>query len=197
MDNETVDVYNAQAKKYADLVSQDKPDRDLKAFMTAVSAGGNLLDLGCGPGNSASAMMAAGFNVTATDASSEMVKMAKEQFGVPAKQSLFSDINEKDVYDGVWANFSLLHAPRVDFPHHLDAIYSALRTKGILHLGLKLGQGEMRDKIGRLYSYYSEAELMEHLNNSGLTLISQRQGSAKGLAGATEPFIILLAQKNA
>jgi len=197
MDKETIKIYDTQAQKYINLVSRDTPDRDLRAFMAAVTDAGHVLDLGCGPGNSSAIMQAAGYQITATDASAEMVKMAQEKFDVPAVQAVFDDLDEVDVFDGVWANFCLLHAPKAEFPRHLQAINTALRPGGILHLGLKLGSGEKRDGIGRLYSYFEEGELLKHLKDIGFFVIAKRQGTAEGLAGDVEPFIILLTQKHA
>ncbi|EPX76962.1 class I SAM-dependent methyltransferase [Litoreibacter arenae] len=191
-DKETIDAYNARAAAYADTFARTKPDADLLALMDAVTPNGHILDLGCGPGNSAAMMQAAGFTVEATDASPEMIRIAREQHKVDAQLATFDDIAGSDLYDGIWANFSLLHAPKACMPRHLSAIRKALKPGGIFHIGLKIGDNANRDKIGRLYSYYQEDELKHLLTNAGFTPRSTRLGAEPGLDGTVAPFIIVL-----
>lgn len=191
-DKATIDVYNARAASYNDLVSKDAPDADLQAFIDAVPQGGLVLDLGCGPGNSAAMMNAAGLRAEATDASTEMVKLAQGTYGVDAKLALFDDLSEVDRYDGIWANFSLLHAPKSDMPRHLAAIKTALKPGGVFHIGLKTGTQSERDSIGRMYSYYTVPELNGLLAQAGFTPRTQREGVDKGLSGEMAPFVIIL-----
>ncbi|PTX57314.1 methyltransferase family protein [Litoreibacter ponti] len=190
-DKETIDVYNTRATDYTKF-ARGLPDADLAAFMAATKPGGHVLDLGCGPGNSAAMLQDAGFTVSATDASPEMVRIARETYGVDAQLSTFDDISGTDIYDGIWANFSLLHAPKADMPRHLAALRTALKPGGIFHIGLKVGTGEARDTIGRKYSYYQEAELHDLLNAAGLRPRTTRHGAEPGLDGVVAPFMIVL-----
>ncbi|MEM9584493.1 MAG: class I SAM-dependent methyltransferase [Pseudomonadota bacterium] len=191
-DKETINVYDAQAAKYAKLVTHDAPDQDLQAFIDALPSGGYALDLGCGPGNSAAMMQAAGLRVDATDASIEMVRMARDTFNVEARQATFEEIDGTDLYDGIWANFSLLHAEKSDMPRHLKALRQALKPGGVFHIGTKLGENSARDTIGRFYSYYSEDELTDLLMKAGFRPRSIRKGAEKGLDGKLADFIIIL-----
>ena len=192
-DKETLAAYAAKAEDYANLVSRITPDQDLQAFLDAMPSGGRVLDLGCGPGNSARMMGEAGLEVDASDASPEMVAIAKERHGVNARLELFDDLAAQDLYDGIWANFSLLHAPRAEMPRHLAAIHNALKTRGLLHLGLKTGDTEERDEAGRFYVYYSELELLDLLKDAGFKLNTIRQGEMPGLVRGPEPFMIVTA----
>ena len=152
-----------------------------------------MLDLGCGPGNSARMMGEAGLKVEASDASPEMVAIAKERHGVDARLERFDDLTVQDYYDGIWANFSLLHAPRADMPRHLAAIHKALITGGLLHLGLKTGDIEDRDEAGRFYVYYSEPEIRNLLEDAGFRFNTIRHGEMPGLVRGPEPFMIVTA----
>lgn len=192
-DKETIEVYNSRAKSYADLVSRPAPDSDLQAFLDAVIPGGRVLDLGCGPGNSAAMMRDAGFVTDAFDASPEMIRIAQTTYGLEqARIATFDDLTGTDLYDGIWANFSLLHAPKKDMPRHLTAIRDALKPGGIFHIGLKTGAHAKRDSIGRMYSYYSVPELSGLLTEAGFTPRTQREGSETGLDGSIAPFVIML-----
>ncbi|CAN0580948.1 unnamed protein product, partial [Ectocarpus sp. 12 AP-2014] len=173
-DRDTIDVYDARAAEYADMTDyHNGDDPRLMHFITACPAGGTVLDLGCGPGASALVMAKAGLVVEATDASAEMVALAEQHAGVTARQGTFDDLTEEAAYDGIWANFSLLHAPRADFPRYLAAIHRALKPRGAFMIGMKLGNGEARDGIGRFYTYYSEEELDTQLTSTGFTLIDR------------------------
>jgi SAM-dependent methyltransferase len=197
-DRETIAVYDAQAQKYATLVSRDTPDQDLQRFIDGVTPGGAVLDLGCGPGNSAAMMRDAGFKVTAWDASEQMVCFARETFGLAAEVQTFDDINFSERFDGIWANFSLLHAASSDLPRHLSAIHRALIPGGLFHIGMKTGeQGMERDRIGRFYSYYTVPQLRSLVRGAGFTIETEREGRDTGLSGDISPFVILTARKDA
>lgn len=195
-DEITISVYDSQVQKYAELVSSDKPGKFLLNFMGRLSAGGRVLDLGCGPGISSHLMCKSGFRVDATDASAEMVRYANKTYGLNAKQATFDDVIQEDHYDGVWANFSLLHAPKKDFPNHLSAIHKALAPKGIFHIGMKLGEGMKRDSLKRMYSYYTEDELRNLLHKTGFEIITANHGEEPGLSGEVAPWVVILSQKN-
>lgn len=196
MDQKTIDTYNAQAQKYVDLVSSlGEPDQDLRDFMDCLPKGGSALDWGCGPANSAAFMRAEGFLADAVDGSPEMAAVAKAKFDIEVTVATFEDLDAVDKYDGVFANFSLLHAPRADFPAHLGRVHAALKSGGVLHLGLKIGDGEHRDKLGRMYTYFQETELREFLTQAGFETFATRHDSGPGLAGTIDPFIILRARK--
>ncbi|MEM9277376.1 MAG: class I SAM-dependent methyltransferase [Pseudomonadota bacterium] len=194
-DKETIAVYDKQVEAYADMVVGQKADGALKKFTASIPAGGRVLDLGCGPGNSSGYMQESGLKVDAVDASSEMVKMAKETFGVEARVAVFDDLDAEALYDGVWANFSLLHAAKQDFTRHLQQIHTALKPDGHFHIGMKLGDGEQRDSIGRLYSYYTEDELKNHLEEAGFEILWLRKGEEAGLSGEVSPFAVILTRK--
>ncbi len=193
-DPETIRIYDDRAADYAEMTdAYNTTDPRLTAFIAACPAAGRVLDLGCGPGAAAAKMAEAGLTVEAVDASAAMVEMAARHPGVSARQATFDDITGTATYDGIWANFSLLHAPRADFPRHLAALHHAINPGGVFLIGLKLGKGEARDRIGRLYTYYTEDELMDHLRKAGFTPSDIRHGSGAGLDGSTAPWISVIA----
>lgn len=192
-DRETVSVYDAEAGRYAKVTAGLRDDPDLLAFIADLPRGGRVLDLGCGPGIAAAAMAEAGLAVDATDASAEMVRLAAAQPGVTAWQASFEEIGGTATYDGIWANFSLLHAPREAMPRHLAAIRRALKPRGRFHIGGKTGTGATRDRLGRLYTYYTEAELETLLAEAGFEIVARRRGRDKGLDGAMADWVTFAA----
>lgn len=191
-DRKTISVYDAMAGEYDRKFERAKPDRHLSAFIARLPDKSHVLDLGCGPGRSAAFILEAGHTVDAVDACETFVAAAQDR-GITARKATFDDFDGQGSYGGVWANFSLLHASRQELPRHLSAIASALAPEGILHLGMKEGVGERRDKLGRFYSYYSENELRRLVEAAGLKVDSVEKGKEAGLAGEVEPWIIMVA----
>ncbi len=191
----TLAAYAGRAQDYAGRFNRARPDADLQAFIDAVPAGGRVLDLGCGPAATSAHMRAAGLDPDPVDASPEMVALANETFDISARLGEFDDVNAEAEYDGVWANFSLLHAPRSALPRHFAAIARALKPAGVLHVGLKTGSGEKRDALGRYYSFVTVHELQELLTEAGLRVVFVREGEERGLAGTLDPYVICRAIK--
>ncbi len=192
-DSETLKIYGERAGEYAQLIEDGATDPRLATFIAALPQGAHVLDLGCGPGQSAARMAAAGLNVTATDAVPEMVELAAQTDGVTAKVATFDDISGTDLYMGIWANFSLLHAPRADMPRHLATLRRALCTGGLFHIGMKTGSGEKRDSLGRRYTYYTADELHDLLRDAGFDPFSSHTGSDVGLDGVEASWVTIAA----
>lgn len=193
-DKETLSVYAQKAQDYAEMVTDiAEEDPSFEIFVKAVPKGGEVLDLGSGPGHYAARMAAAGLKVTAFDPVPQMVALADKHDGVTAQQAGFDDVNGISIYDGVWANFSLLHAPRADMPRHLKHIHEALKVGGQFHIGVKTGEGEHRDGLGRLYTYYTIEELTGLLEAAGFTVTESRTGSDAGLSGEVAHWVCLSA----
>ena len=162
-------------------------------FAKAVKKAGTVLDYGCGPGRSASYFADQGLVCHAFDASSEMVKLASKHPQVKAWKSGFNTFSAYHAYDGIWASFSLLHAPRLEMPDLLGSIHKALIPRGKFCIGLKIGKGDMVDSLGRFYAYYEEEELRLLLKDAGFTWQSHRRGESKGLDGSNSKWISVLA----
>lgn len=193
-DPETLAVYAAKTEEYAS-VTAGPASRDpfLAAFIAALTPGGSALDLGCGPGTSAGIMAKAGLVVYAVDAVPEMVSLAAQKKGVRAEVKTFDEITGTDIYDGIWANFSLLHAERDALPRILNSLHAALRAGGRFHIAMKLGDDTKRDSIGRKYTYVTEPELRDLLANAGFTVTKKDTGRDKGLDGTYADWIALAA----
>lgn len=193
VDIPTLDAYAANAERYDRLAASDAATRALDAFLTRLPTGARILDLGCGPGRHAMRMKSQGFDVVAWDACAEFVETALAR-GLNAKLRKFSDLDARNAYDAVWANFSLLHAPKAEFKAHLSAIAEALTPRGFLYLGLKSGEGEGRDALGRFYAYYAQDELEEMLKIAGFRVLQVATGKSVGLSGDEAPYLLVTAR---
>lgn len=196
-DKTTIEVYDQKADEYIKLTATSRPDEDLLAFIAELPTGGRVLDLGCGPATASFHMKAEGLDPDPVDASQGMVDLANKTYAINARLGTFEDITAIEEYDGVWANFSLLHAPRVDLPRYIKALAKALKPNGVFHTGMKTGAGEKRDDIDRLYTYVTVSELHALIKDAGMTVTSTREGKGTGLSGSIDPFVICRATKNA
>ena len=187
---QTLDYYNRVATDYSDKFAGGETPF-LAQFIDQLLSGQLVLDLGCGPGHCARDMANAGLRVEAIDGAAEMVELAKRHPGVIANQAMFDELDHQNRYDAIWANFSLLHAPRAQFPDCLARIYAALKPNGLFHIGMKLDQDDGVDRLGRHYTYYRLDELKEFLNRAGFEVVRQELSSGKGMAGNDEPCAIL------
>ncbi|ASP35653.1 bifunctional 2-polyprenyl-6-hydroxyphenol methylase/3-demethylubiquinol 3-O-methyltransferase UbiG [Labrenzia sp. VG12] len=194
-DSKTIRIYDEKAGDYAARFASSRPSGSLQAFMALLPERARVLDWGCGPATASAHMQDAGFDPDPVDASPEMVALALKQFGLNARCATFSDPLPSAHYDGAWVNFSLLHASRAALPGHLRQLHEALLPGAVLHLGMKRGSGEQRDRFGRFYVFYETSELTEHLETAGFQVTHTHEGEEAGLAGTIDPFVLLLSQK--
>lgn len=192
-DRETLDAYARHAEEFDARFHEDKPGRWMRDFIADLPENALVLDLGCGPADSSAHLRAAGHRVDPVDASPQMVALANRKHDIGARLASFDQIDATDTYDGIWANFSLLHAPRTEMPDHLARLHRALKPGGLLHIGLKLGTGARRDRLGRFYTFYTEGELRDLLSEAGFTITKTLRLTERGLAGTLDEGILVRA----
>lgn len=153
-DATTLDFYAGEAAVYAGRPHEvDRPRID--AFVARLPAGARVLELGCGGGHDSAALLAHGLDVDVTDGCAELAREAEKRLKRPVRVLLFEDLDERDAYDGIWANACLLHVPRSDLPAIIGRIHAALKPGGLLYATFKAGSQEGRDRFGRYYNYPS------------------------------------------
>lgn len=193
-DRQTLDYYSEEAATYAEFVGDAKEDPFLNRFIAAMPEGAAVLDFGCGHGWAAAQMRDAGLSVTGVDGSAGLAAEAKARYGIDVRVALFAELEEVAAFDGIWASFSLLHDSRAALPGHLRRLHRAARPGALLFLGLKAGEGEARDPLGRLYSYFTEAELRDELARAQWGEVTCETRRLAGLAGKKEDSLMLFAR---
>ena len=193
-DIKTLQVYETQSSKYLENVKKDHPSKTLKYFAANLPKKSNVLDYGCGPGLSAEYLANLGHSVIAFDASKNMLELVPKHERIKSYQATFDTFSENEIFDGIWASFSLLHAKRRDFPHLLTSIKRALKPYGLFSIGLKLGAGEKRDKLGRRYTFVSQNELDQLLKSSGFNVFDHILGKDVGLDGVMSEWVFAYAK---
>lgn len=177
-DPATLKFYADNAADYVRHAQQPSPQ--LAPFLALLPPGGAILELGTGNGRDAAAMLAAGFEVTPSDASPELAAEAQARLAIPVRIMAFHQLDDVALYYGIWACAALLHAPRHELTSDLARIFRALRPGGHLMASFKAGNGEGRDALGRYYNYLDADELRAHLTDAApwsAISITERQGS--------------------
>lgn len=198
-DAQTLSFYDGEAETYASRVraSDTATNKRLEAFLRRVAAGGKILELGCGGGQDSEAMIRAGFDVTPTDGSVGLARVAEQRLGRPVKVLRFEDLGDKNVYDAVWANACLLHVPEDRLADVLAKIHAALKPGGLFYASYKEGDGGERDKLGRYYNYPPRNRLAAIYRKSatwhGFEL--DAGAAATGYDGTARVFLHVLVRK--
>lgn len=129
-------------------------------FLRHLLQGTHILDAGCGSGRDSKYFLDNNYKVSAIDASIEMVKAAKKLTNIDVKQIYFQDIEEINLYDGIWSCASLLHVPKDKIDEVFKKFINALKTNGIWYMSFKYGDSE-RIKGNRLFNDYTEDTLRD------------------------------------
>jgi SAM-dependent methyltransferase len=191
-DADTLAFYDREAAAYA-ARGQDARLERLHAFLDRLSPGARILELGCGGGRDAEAMIARGFDVTPTDGSPGLAAEAERRLGRPVAVMRFDDLEADGAYDAVWANARLLHAPMAALPGILHRIRRALRPGGLFFASYKAGDGEGRDRLGRLYNFPTPQTLSAAYDASGpWTALDDERRIGGGYDGVTREWLVRL-----
>ena len=172
---DTVTYYNENADAFCEHTLHQNMEEQYRFFLKYVPSGARILDFGCGSGRDTKYFRDCGFNVTAIDGSEQMCKKAESYTGINVRQMNFLDLNDREIYDGIWASASLLHIPKKDLPRMFAKLRKALTREGIMYVSFKEGSFEgMRD--GRFFSDLTEGELFNLINTvGGLKIVEARQ----------------------
>lgn len=157
-DRETLAFYAREAETYSQW-SKDHRNPRLETFLSKLSPGARVLELGCGSGRDSANMLAHGFDVVATDASPEMAAQASRHLGRAVAVLPAGELSALAEFDAIWANACLLHIPMQELADVIARINAALKPQGCFYASYKGGEGEGRDRFGRYYNYPSIAVL--------------------------------------
>jgi ubiquinone/menaquinone biosynthesis C-methylase UbiE len=143
---ETRTSYDTVASSYAALV-RDKLDGApyvrgvLAMFAELVRGHGQVVDVGCGPGDLTALLAGAGVDVFGVDLSPAMVELARTSHpGIRFEVGSMTDLELDDAsVAGLMAWYSLIHVPDEEVPAVLAQFRRALRPGGPLLLGFHVG----------------------------------------------------------
>ena len=190
----TASFYTDNAAIYA-ARERRLPRQRMDAFLAALPARATILELGCGSGQDAAYMLSRGFDVTPTDGSAELAREAEKRLGRPVRVMRFEALDATEIFDGIWAEASLLHVPRSALPDIFDRILRAVKTGGIFHASFKAGEADGHDKFGRYYNYPSAVWLEAMLSARGWKNITMTEADGGGFDGKPTRWLYVAAHK--
>lgn len=128
-----------------------------------------LLDAGCGSGRDTRYFIKSGFKVKSFDASAEMTRLCNMYPFAFCEQRTFSDVNELEMFHGVWACASLLHLDTEDFKDALFKLVSSLKPLGVLYFSIKASsKEESHASDGRRFYYHDPDNVKTFLSELGM-----------------------------
>ena len=168
-----LDYYNNNAEQFFEQTYQVDMHSLYQQFLEHVPQGGSILDLGCGSGRDALAFKELGYQVDATDYSTELVDKANKLTGLNVRLESFYELSETNKYHGIWACASLLHCQREQLVNVIERMLNALKSAGVIYMSFKYGTDD-RDVGERSFTDLDEAQaqaLLEQFDN--VTLVRQ------------------------
>lgn len=165
MDKEynTLDYYNKNAKIYCEQTLVGNMQENYNRFLKHVNKNAYIIDFGCGSGRDSKYFLDNGYKVKAIDGSIEMCKLASKYINQEVKCMKFEELNDIEIYDGIWANSSILHVEKENLIDILIKMINALKVNGIIYASFKLGTG-YEIKEGKYYNYLTKNEIIKILN---------------------------------
>lgn len=160
----TLEFYNQNAKLYCEQTINGDLEENYKRFLTRLSKGAYILDFGCGSGRDSKYFLDNGYKVKAIDGSIEMCKLASKYINQEVKCMKFEELDDINVYDGIWACSSILHIEKEKLENVLKKMLNSLKPNGIIYTSFKLGEG-YQIKEGKYYNYLTQDEMEKILNN--------------------------------
>lgn len=164
--NKTLTYYNTNAHRFTSDTLDVEFSTIQDSFLAQLPAGALIMDFGCGSGRDSRYFLQKGYRVEACDGSEEMVKAATRNAGIPVKKMLFSELNEENRYDGLFACASILHVPSKDLPDIFTRMKKAVKKGGILYVSFKYGTFE-GIRNGRYFTDLTEESLHAILDRVG------------------------------
>ena len=158
----TLSWYRDNAIQYAEETRNSLVLDALWEFLSRMKEGGTILDYGSGSGRDSAYFINKGFSVDSLDGSAEMKAQAERLFGIKVKLASFLSLEEKDKYDGIWAQASILHLKEHDLRVALTLIERALKRDGVFYSSFRKGE-EDGYKKGRWYTNMTERRFLSFL----------------------------------
>ena len=158
----TLSWYRDNAIQYAEETRNSLVLDALWEFLSRMKEGGTILDYGSGSGRDSAYFLDKGFSVDSLDGSAEMKAQAERLFGIKVKLASFLSLEEKEKYDGIWAQASILHLEEHDLRVALTLIERALKRDGVFYSSFRKGEEDGYEN-GRWYTNMTEGRFLSFL----------------------------------
>ena len=158
----TIDYYNLNVENFIESTQNVDMHLAQDRFLRLLDENASILDFGCGSGRDTRYFLDKGYQVTATDGSAELCRRASVFTGIEVKEMLFGELDEIDIYDGIWACSSILHLPKNELLLVIRKMCDALKGTGIIYTSFKYGDFE-GERNGRYFTDFVEETFQEFI----------------------------------
>ena len=159
----TLEYYDKNAKIYCEQTIVGNLQENYDKFLKYLPQGAYILYFGCGSGRDSKYFIENGYKVKAIDGSAEMCKFASKYINQKVDCMKFDELEDINIYDGIWACSSILHVEKDNLPNILIKMINALKVNGIIYTSFKIGTGH-EIKEGKYYNYLTKEEMVKTLN---------------------------------
>lgn len=131
-----------------------------------------ILDFGCGAGRDTKFFLEKGLRVDAIDGSEKLCEIASRNTGIAVKRMLFSELEDIDKYDGIWACASILHLKKEELKDVIKKMIRAVKPGGLIYTSFKYGQFEGY-RNDRFFTDFTEESFHEFIKEFSGILITE------------------------
>ena len=158
----TIDYYNLNAENFIESTQNVDMHHAQDRFLQLLDENASILDFGCGSGRDTRYFLDKGYRVTATDGSAELCRWASDFTGIEVKEMLFGELDEIDIYDGIWACSSILHLPKNELLLVIRKMCDALKSTGVIYTSFKYSDFE-GVRNGRYFTDFTDDSFKEFI----------------------------------
>jgi len=170
--NTTVGYYNRNANEYFRNTVYVDMSECCDRFLKYVVPGGRIIDIGAGSGRDIKYFKDRGYIVEGIDASEEMCRLAADYSGAEVICERIQDWHPQKIYDGIWANASLLHLSFDEIEEFVWRASDYLMPNGVFYISMKKGVQSGCDSNGRFFTDFSEEKVQRIVaKNASLEII--------------------------
>ena len=194
--NNTINYYNQNAENFIANTQNADMHPTQERFLRLLDANTSILDFGCGSGRDTKYFLEKGYQVTSTDGSAELCRLASEFTGIKVKEMLFDELDAMNQYDGIWACSSILHLPKKELLPVIWKMCEALKDNGIIYTSFKYGDFE-GERNGRYFTDFTEKTFREFIEKIPKLMIEEHWITSDVRPGrGEEKWLNLILRKN-
>lgn len=192
----TIEYYNKNAETYFEQTVESNLQVVYDEFLSRIPTKSYILDFECGSGRDSKFFIANGYKVKAIDGSIEMCKLASKYINQDVECMKFEELDEENIYDGIWACSSIVHVEKEKLPNILNKMIKALKQNGVIFVSFKKGTG-YEIKEGKYYNFLVKEEferILENLNTN-VKIIGYRENISNSKRPKVSEWSNIILQK--
>lgn len=192
----TIEYYNKNAQTYFEQTVESNLQVVYDEFLSRIPANSYILDFGCGSGRDSKFFIENGYKVRAIDGSIKMCKLASKYINQDVECMKFEELDEENIYDGIWACSSIVHVEKEKLPNILNKMIKALKQNGVIFVSFKKGTG-YEIKEGKYYNFLVKEEfekILENLNTN-VKIIGYRENISNSKRPKASEWSNIILQK--